>query len=179
MERINGPYLKKCVGHMFKDMEYYMELDGITAPSEHIDKAGPSKEMDTIIKKSGTLLSNVEHSNQIPSTSTELLMKLKSKWPKLSAKQTEHVIENKTLKCTKCDFQTTKKNCLDQHMEGHYDCDQCGQSFIGKNAPRSFARHMKTHVTKSSQVTTWSNCSKDYKEAWRLRSHQNTCKKNE
>ena len=184
MEKIEPSLWKKCVDHMLKEMEYYMELDGITASSEFVNKAGPS---NTQVQKSDSLPLDVKCSNEIPSTSAELIMKLKSKWPKLSVAQpniesksvAQPVIESTTLKCSKCDFETTKKNCLDRHVEGHYDCDQCGQTFVGKNAPRSFARHMKSHEAKSVQVTTCSICKMDYKEAWRSRRHQNVCKKNQ
>ena len=33
MEGITGEYWQKCISHMMKEIEYYLELDGITTPS--------------------------------------------------------------------------------------------------------------------------------------------------
>ena len=86
---------------------------------------------------------------QKPSTSSELVSKLKSKWFPIVA---QHEIEPK-FKCSKCTFETTRKHCLDQHIRGHLDCDQCGKVFIGKNGSCDLKNHLKTHQIKVPPIT--------------------------
>ena len=136
MERIEPSLWNKCVNHMLKEMEYYLELDGITAPTGNSNMKTETAAIQTIDLPSS--------SNQIPSTSSELVIKLKSKWfPSTVAKT-----EPEKFKCIKCSFETTRKHCLDQHIKGHLDCNQCGKTFIGKNGSRNLKSHLKTHQVK-------------------------------
>jgi len=177
MERIKPSYWEKCVRHMLQELEYYLELDGITAPSTSGQivqvNDGSNVKTETAVLQSASSSSNISCSNPIPSTSSELVSKLKSKWFPIVA---QHEIEPK-FKCSKCTFETTRKHCLDQHIRGHLDCDQCGKVFIGKNGSRDLKNHLKTHQIKVPPITVCSICSNDYKETWRLKRHQKSCMK--
>ena len=50
-----------------------------------------------------------------------------------------------SLKCPKCDYKTSQKKYLDEHIKGHYDCDNCGKSFYGGLGKCQLARHLKAH----------------------------------
>ena len=101
----------------------------------------------------------------------EVVSNLKSKWPKLTSN------EETQFKCPKCSFEATTKFCLDKHVNGHNDCEQCGKVFVGGNGKRDLANHLKTHQVKIKDTKSVCEfCDKDYKTAWKLKRHQITCK---
>lgn len=140
MERIDPRLWQKCISHMIKEIDYYLELDGITA-----------KDIKEKIKLD---------SEAVPSTSAQI-----------------DENESNCFKCFKCEFQTNKKQYLDQHVNAHLDCTQCNKTFTGKHSIQNFAAHMKTHQAKVKKSTLCSFCSNDYKTTWRLKRHEDICKK--
>ena len=63
------------------------------------------------------------------------------------------------------------------HLKGHYDCDQCGQTFFGGNGKRDLARHMKKHEIKEKIKFICEFCNVEYTRKDVLKTHLNTCKK--
>ena len=90
---------------------------------------------------------------QTTSLTNELISNLKSKWPSLTGTETNVDLQNspqastspKSFLCSKCDFKCAKETHLEMHLKGHYDCDQCGQTFFSGNGRRDLANHMKKH----------------------------------
>ena len=123
---------------MIKEIDYYLELDGITA-----------KDIKEKIELDG---------EAVPSTSAQI-----------------DENESNCFKCSQCVFQTNKKQYLVQHVNAHLDCTQCNKTFTGKNSIRDFATHMKTHQKVKSTLCSF--CSQDYKTTWRLKRHEDICKK--
>ena len=75
--------------------------------------------------------------------SKELITSLKSKWPCLTS---EAEANDNSLKCPKCNFETSKKNSFDLHVKSiHVECEQCGQVFVGSRAKGQLSGHLKKH----------------------------------
>ena len=63
MEKIDSNYWQKCISHMLKEVDYYLELNGITSPPE------VKKCVESIVIKSNNSLSTPSN-EPVPSTST-------------------------------------------------------------------------------------------------------------
>ena len=130
MEGIDSVYWQKCISHMMKEVDYYLELDGITAPSENTINLTKAIEIK-VEKVDVSQMKAIAKNEELPSTSSasqtsslakDLIMKLKSKWPNLSkgnknADQKEP--ELMTFKCNKCSFETNRRNSLVLHIKGN------------------------------------------------------------
>ena len=101
--------------------------------------------------------------------------------------QNENKLIEKNFHCPKCSFKTSKKHYLDQHVNGHNDCQYCGKVFLGSHGKAKLATHVKTH-----QKTLWKPtghkvkpkkqvlcifCNRDYKNWSNRNRHMKICKK--
>ena len=101
--------------------------------------------------------------------------------------QNEDKLVEKSFHCPKCNFKTSKKHYLDQHLNGHNDCQYCGKVFLGSHGKARLATHVKTH-----QETLWKPtghkvkpkkqvlcifCNRDYKNWSNRNRHMKICKK--
>ena len=101
--------------------------------------------------------------------------------------QNENKLVEKSFHCPKCSFKTSKKHYLDQHVNGHNDCQYCGKVFLGSHGKAKLATHVKTH-----QETLWKPtghkvkpkkqvlcifCNRDYKNWSNRNRHMKICKK--
>ena len=59
--------------------------------------------------------------------------------------QNENKLVEKNFQCPKCSFKTSQKHYLDQHINGHNDCQYCGKVFLGSHGKAKLATHVKTH----------------------------------
>ena len=122
---------------------------------------------------------------QTTSLTNELISNLKSKWPSLTGTETNVDLQNspqastsqKSFLCSKCDFKCAKETHLEMHLKGHYDCDQCGQTFFCGTGKRDLARHMKKHEIKEKIKFICEFCNVEYTTKGVLKTHLNTCKK--
>ena len=78
----------------------------------------------------------------------------------------------KILKCPMCNFQTSRKNCLDSHIKSHATCKHCGQVFLGN---RQMAVHLTTHKEKKNYLCDF--CNMDCKKCSNKKRHMKICKK--
>ena len=92
--------------------------------------------------------------------------------------QNENKSIEQSFQCPKCSFKTSKKHYLDQHLNGHNDCQLCGEVFLGSNGRRKLASHMKTHEVKPKKQQLCVFCNKEYKDRRILNRHLKICKKN-
>ena len=108
--------------------------------------------------------------------SKELITNLKSKWPSLTS-EAEEANEN-SLKCPKCNFETSKKNSLDLHVKSiHVDCEQCGQVFVGSRAKGQLSGHLKKHRNQFPKQYLCELCNKEFKTKQNVTRHMETCPK--
>ena len=71
-----------------------------------------------------------------------------------------------------CKFETSRKNCLDNHIKSHISCEQCGKVFPGK--PK-LAVHMTTHKQKKKPVCMF--CNREFNDKSNRWRHEKICKK--
>ena len=77
-----------------------------------------------------------------------------------------------SLHCHMCNFETSRKNCLDAHIKSHISCELCGKVFPGK--PK-LAVHLTTHKQKKKQVCMF--CNREFNDKSNKWRHEKICKK--
>ena len=101
--------------------------------------------------------------------SKDLITKLKSKWPALT------LANDNSLKCPKCNFETSKKNSLDLHVKSiHVECEQCGQVFVGSRAKGQLGGHLKKHHNQFPKQHLCEFCNKEFKTKQTVTRHMET-----
>ena len=84
----------------------------------------------------------------------------------------------KTLKCSMCVFETSRKNCFDSHIRSHgpsashTSCKECGEVFPDK---RQLAIHLTSHKREKNKLCEF--CSREFKDLSNKRKHMKICKK--
>ena len=64
---------------------------------------------------------------------------------KQPAQEPEIINSGGIFKCPKCPFETIYKSKMMQHLQSEKICQICKKYFHGKNAKRSYERHMQEH----------------------------------
>ena len=104
--------------------------------------------------------------------SKELITKLKSKWPALT------LANDNSLKCPKCNFETSRQHSLDLHVQSsHISCEQCGQVFYGHRAKSQLAGHLKKHQVQFPKQYLCYFCKKDCLYKQNIKKHMKICHK--
>ena len=57
----------------------------------------------------------------------------------------------------------------------HYNCEHCGQTFVGGQAKRNFTRHLKKHNKQPKVYPTCKLCNKVFKYQSEVRKHEKAC----
>ena len=65
--------------------------------------------------------------------------------------QNDNKFVEKNFHCPKCSFKTSQKHYLDQHINGHNDCQYCGKVFLGSHGKAKLATHVKTHQARTTK----------------------------
>ena len=89
-----------------------------------------------------------------------------------SAKKRPSLSLSVSLHCPMCEFETSRKGCLDSHIKSHISCEQCGQVLLGK---RQMAVHLTTHKPKKNYFCDF--CNMDCKKCSNKKKHMKICKK--
>ena len=58
---------------------------------------------------------------------------------------------------------------------GHYNCEHCGQTFVGGQAKRNFTRHLKKHTKKPKVYPACKLCNKVFKYQSEIKKHEKAC----
>ena len=104
--------------------------------------------------------------------SKDLITKLKSKWPALT------LANDNSLKCPKCNFETSRQHSLDLHVQSsHISCEQCGQVFYGHRAKSQLAGHLKKHQVQFPKQYLCYFCKKDCLYKQNIKKHMKICHK--
>ena len=142
---------------------------------------GTSQYKESFSQVSGPNMINDQPSASTSNTliskqSKELITKLKSKWPSLTSEAEE--ANDNSLKCSKCNFETSRKNIFDLHVKSsHVDCEQCGQVFVGSRAKGQLAGHLKKHHNQFPKQYLCELCNKEFKTKQNVTRHMETCPK--
>ena len=88
------------------------------------------------------------------------------------------IVENveKNYKCHLCEFASTSKGHLKQHVSRHRTCDICGMTFSGEKGKRLLESHMKKHEGKVQTYHECGKCHKKFLFKCRLKEHMKTKK---
>ena len=81
----------------------------------------------------------------------------------------------KNHKCHLCEFASTSKAHLTQHISRHRTCEICGMNFSGEKGKRLLESHMKKHVQTPHEC---GKCHKKFLFKCRLKEHMKTKKCN-
>ena len=143
-----------------KESEIEIKEEFPKDPLASLETINNSKDISDMLNEE-----NVE-SNSFPRIEKKLqkIAKTAKKRPSLSLSVSLH--------CPLCNFETSRKGCLDAHIKSHISCEQCGQVFLGK---RQLAVHLTTHKPKKNYLCDF--CNMDCKKCSNKKKHIKICKK--
>ena len=166
-ESISPNKLAAMHGISANTVRNWIKRSGAQLPSP-----GPSQYKESVINDQPSASTS---NTVILKQSKELITNLKSKWPSLTSEAEANVNSHK---CSKCNFETSKKNSLDLHVKSiHVDCKQCGQVFVGSRAKGQLAGHLKKHHNQFPKQHLCELCNKEFKSKQNVTRHMETCPK--
>ena len=167
-ESISPNKLAATHGISANTVRNWIKRSGAQLPSP-----GPSQYKESMINDQPSASTS---NTVILKQSKELITNLKSKWPSLTSETEEANVNSH--KCSKCNFETSKKNSFDLHVKStHVDCEQCGQIFVGSCAKAQLAAHLKKHHNQFPKQYLCELCNKEFKTKQNVNRHMKTCPK--
>ena len=76
-----------------------------------------------------------------------------------------------TFRCSKCNFESQSIKLWRNHLQTHFECEECGKTFFGNQGRRNYNRHVEKHKPKPPKSHKYDQCNKTFQHKSYLKRH--------